>query len=73
MKLKYYIQKLLGNVLNTPIIPEGKSCSYTLVKSEKANSEVADNARVYPPYFLHDVQVGAYSYVAKNSSITNEC
>ena len=71
MKLKYYIQKLLGNVLNTPIIPEGKSCGYSLVKSEKANSEVADNARVYPPYFLHDVQVGAYSYVAKNSSITN--
>ena len=71
MSLKYYIQKLLGNVLNTPIIPEGKSCGYSLVKSEKANSNVAENARVYPPYFLHDVQVGAYSYVAKNSSITN--
>ena len=71
MKLKYYIQKLLGNILNTPIIPEGKTCGYSLTKSEKANSSIADNARVYAPFFLHGVEVDAYSYVAKNSNITN--
>lgn len=71
MKLKYYIQKLFGNILNTPIIPNGKTCGYSLTKSEKANSTVEDNARIYAPYFLHDVEVGAYSYLAKNSSITN--
>lgn len=71
MKLKYYIQKLLGNILNTPIIPEGKTCGYSLTKSEKANSVVSDEARVYAPYLLRNVQVGAYSYVAKNSSVTN--
>lgn len=71
MKLKYYIQKLLGNILNAPIIPEGKTCGYSLTKSEKANTIVADNARVYAPYYLHDVEVGAYSYLAKNSNITN--
>ena len=71
MKLKYYIQKLLGNILNMPIIPEGKTCGYSLTKSEKANSSIADNARVYAPFFLHGVEVGAYSYVAKNSSVTN--
>ena len=71
MKLKYYIQKLLGNILNTPIIPAGKTCGYSLTKSEKANSSIADNARVNAPYFLHGVEVGAYSYVAKNSNITN--
>ena len=71
MKLKYYIQKLLGNILNTPIIPEGKTCGYSLTKSEKANSSIADNARVYAPFFLHGVEVGAYSYLAKNSNITN--
>ena len=71
MKLKYYIQKLLGNILNTPIIPEGKTCGYSLTKSEKANSSIADNARVYAPFFLHSVEVGAYSYLAKNSSVTN--
>ena len=71
MKLKYYLQKLLGNILNAPIIPQGKTCGYSLTKSEKANSTVADNARVYAPFFLHSVEVGAYSYVAKNSNITN--
>ena len=71
MKLKYYIQKLLGKILDKPIIPEGKICGYSLTKSEKANSVVSDEARVYAPYLLRNVQVGAYSYVAKNSSITN--
>ena len=71
MKLKYYIQKLLGNIFNTPIIPRGKTSGYSLTKSERANSQVADNARVYAPYYLHTVEVGAYSYVAKNSNITN--
>ena len=71
MKLKYYLQKLIGNIFSTPIIPQGKTCGYSLTKSEKANSVVAKNARVYPPFFLHGVEVGAYSYVAKNSNITN--
>lgn len=71
MKLKYYIQKLLGHVLSQPIIPKGKNCGYSVVKSERANSSVANNARVYAPFFLHGVEVGAYSYVAKNSNITN--
>ena len=71
MKLKYYIQKFIGNILNTPIILEGKTCGYSLTKSETANSIVVDNSRVYAPYYLHTVKVGAYSYVAKNSNITN--
>lgn len=54
-----------------PIIPQDKTYGYSLTKSEKANSAVAENARVYPPFFLHGVEVGAYSYVAKNSNITN--
>lgn len=71
MKLKYYIQKLIGCLLDRPIIPKDKTCGYSLVKSEHANSSVANNARVYAPFFLHGVEVGAYSYVAKNSNITN--
>lgn len=71
MKLKYYIQKFLGNILNTPIIPEGKTCGYSLTKSEKANSLVADNSRVCTPYFLHNVVVGDYTIIAKNSNIAN--
>ena len=71
MKFKYYIQKLLGIILNTPIIPQGKTCGYSLVKSERANAIVSEKARVYPPYFLHQVEIGNYSYVAKNCAVTN--
>ena len=71
MKLKYYLQKFLGNILHAPIIPQSKTCGYSLTKSEKASSVVADNARVYPPYFLHDVRVGEYSYIAKNCAVIN--
>lgn len=71
MSLKYYIQKLLGNILNAPIIPNGRNCGYSLTKSEKANTTVAYKSRVYAPFFLHRVEIGAYSYIAKNSNITN--
>lgn len=71
MKLKYYLQKLLGVILNTPIIPQGKTCGYSLVKSERVSSDIASKARVYHPFFLYQIEIGAYSYVAKNSNITN--
>lgn len=71
MKLTYYIQKWLGNLLNAPIIPQGKTVGYSLVRSEKANTHMGKSTKVYPPYFLHDVQLGDYSYVAKNGSISH--
>ncbi len=70
MKLTYYIQKWLGNLLNAPIIPKGKTVGYSLVRSEKANTHWGKCVKVYPPYFLHDVQLGDYSYVSKNSTIS---
>ena len=71
MNIKRSIQQWLAKWLSEPIITQGKTCGYSLTKSEKANSTVADNAHIYAPYFLHDVEVGTYSYVAKNSNITN--
>ena len=71
MKLKYYIQKLLGNLLNTPIIPNGKTVGYSMVRSEKANAVLGDHTRVSPPFFLHNVRLGNYSYIAKNCNIRN--
>lgn len=71
MSLKYYIQKQLGRWLDKPIVPEGKTVGYALVRSEKANTELAVNTKVYPPYFLHDVQLGDYSYIAKNCRISH--
>ena len=71
MSINRNIQQWFAKWLSEPIIPQGKTCGYSLTKSEKVNSNIADNARVYPPYFLHDVKIGAYSYVAKNINITN--
>ena len=71
MNIRYYLQKFLGSFLNAPIIPKGKTVGYSLVKSERSESAIADHTRVYPPYFLHGVTLGEYSYIARNCSITN--
>lgn len=71
MNLTRNIQQWFAKWLLEPIIPQGKICGYSLVKSERANSLVSEKARVYSPFFLHQVEIGDYSYVAKNSNITN--
>ena len=71
MKLKYYIQKWLGNLFDSPIIPEGKTTGYSLVKSERFDSTIGKNTRVAAPFFLHHVQLGDYSYISRNSTICN--
>lgn len=71
MIIKYYIQKLLGRCLDLPIIPTGKAIGYSLVRSEKDNTVLGRNTKVSAPFFLHGVQVGDYSYLAKNASISN--
>lgn len=71
MSLKRYLKVLLSNLFREPDIPSGKTCGYTLVKSEKAGCVIADQTRIYSPFFMHRVQLDAYSYVAKNCNITN--
>ena len=71
MNLHYVLQKMFGRWLGKPIIPEGRTVGYSLVRSEKANTVLGEHTRVYPPFFLHNVQLGDYSYIAKNSSISN--
>lgn len=71
MRVKYYIQKLLGRWLDRPIIPVGKTTGYSLVRSEKAYTEFGKHTNVLPPFFLHRVWLGDYSYIAKNSSVSN--
>lgn len=71
MSLKYYIQKLLGRWLDKPILPHGKTVGYSLVRSEKADVVMGKRTKVDPPYFLHDVQLGDYSYIAKNCNISH--
>ena len=71
MSLKYKLQKFLGNLLSDPIIPDEKTTGYSLVKSERFDTTLGDNTRVYPPFFLHHVNLGGYSYIARNSYISN--
>lgn len=71
MKIRYYLQKLLGRLLYDPIIPEGKTSGFSLVRSERANTVLETQTNVVAPFYLHDVTLGRYSYIAKNCSITN--
>ena len=71
MKLRYYLQKLFGRLFNQPIIPTGKTVGYSLVRSERVNVQCGKHTLVYPPFFLRNVVLGDYSYIAKNSYATN--
>ena len=71
MRIKYYIQKFLGRLFDQPIIPAGKTIGYSLVRSEKADTDFGKFTKVSAPFFLHRVRLGDYSYLAKNSNVTN--
>ena len=70
-KIKYYLQKLLGIILDEPVFLKGKVTGYSLVKSERSNVFIADHTNVVAPFYLKDVVLGEYSYIARNSNITN--
>lgn len=71
MKIKYHLQKFFGAFFSSPLIPEGKTIGYSLVKSERSDSEVSPKAKVYAPYYLHKVSVGLYSYISRNCYISD--
>lgn len=71
MSIKYYLQKLLGRLLDAPVFPDGKTVGYSLVRSEKADCSLGNHTKVYPPFFLHHVTMGDYSYIARNAQISN--
>lgn len=71
MRIKYYIQKLLGQWLDHPVIPIGKTTGYSLVRSEKYKVVLGKYTKVLVPYFLHNVGVGDYSVVSYNVHAAN--
>ncbi len=71
MSLKYLIQKILGYYLNEPFFYKGKTVGYSAVKSERHDCVLDEHSRVYPPFFLHHIELGSYSYIARNSHISN--
>lgn len=68
---KYYIQKQIGKWLYSPIIPADKTTGFSLVHSERCNTAIEENAYAIAPYYLHNVQLGDYSYFAKNAQVAN--
>lgn len=71
MRIKYYFQKWLGRLFDQPIIPEGKTTGYSMVRSERFNTSMGKNAKAISPFFLHNVTIGDYSYVAGNAHAAN--
>lgn len=71
MSVKYIIQKLLGQWLCSPEIPEGKTTGFSLVRSEKAHLVLGKQTRINAPFFLHHVEIGDYSYLSVNSRVCN--
>lgn len=69
--IKYYIQKLMGGWLHDPIIPKDKTTGFSLVRSERSETSMGKNAYAVAPYYLHNVQLGDYSYFAKNAQVAN--
>lgn len=69
--IKYYIQKLFGIWLYEPIIPQDKTTGFSLVRSEKSETSIGKKAYAIAPYYLHNVQLGDYSYFAKNAQVAN--
>ena len=71
MSIKYYLQKLFGLCLYTPIIPNEKTVGFSLVRSEKYNCSFGIHTKIVAPFYLHEVELGNYSYISKNSNISN--
>ena len=71
MRLKYFIQKLLGRWLSTPEIPEGKTTGFSLVRSERYKTTIGQYTKVNVPFFLHNVTIGDYSVLAYNAHAAN--
>jgi len=69
--IKYLLQKMLGLIVDKPVFLKGKTTGYSLVKSEKFNVNVAKNTKIVAPFYMHQVFLGEYSYIAKNCNITN--
>jgi len=71
INIKYYLQKLIGLFLDKPIILPGKVTGYSLVKSQKSKVTEGKFTRIEAPFYLNDISLGDYSYIARNSRITN--
>lgn len=70
-KIRYYIQKFLGGLLKEPIILEGKTIGYSVVKSERYLVRLSSKSRLFAPYVLRNVELGDYSILSRDSNVSN--
>lgn len=70
-RIKFALTRLFGRLFDTPIIPKGKTVGYSLNRSDCSNVKFGVFTKVYPPFFLREIELGDYSYISKNSSICN--
>ena len=68
---KRIIQLLFARWLSNPIIPKNKTTGYSLVHSEKSNVRLGERAYFLPPFMLRNVEIGNYSYLARNAFASN--
>ena len=53
-----------------PNIPKGKNIGYSFVKSEKSACQFGRGILYYPPYYMHHVAIGDFTYVSSNCHMT---
>lgn len=68
--MKYWIQKLLALFLKAPLFRKGSVVGFSMVRSERYHVEQGVHTKVYAPFFLHEVSVGDYTYIAQNAHIS---
>jgi len=71
MSLKRNIQQWIVKWLHEPIFPADKTTGFSLVRSERNGTVIGKNAYAIAPYYLHNVQLGDYSYFARNAQVAN--
>jgi acetyltransferase-like isoleucine patch superfamily enzyme len=71
IKIKNKVQKLLAYFLSEPIILKSKEVGFSLVRSQRYKCDISPKAKLYAPYYLNNVKLGDYSYISKNSNLTN--
>jgi len=69
--MKYRIQRMLSRWLDYPIIPQDKTHGFSLVRSGRSQCTFGKCTMLYSPFNLNKVSLGAFSYISRNSNITN--
>ena len=69
--IRSLLQKWCAKLFKAPLIPEGKTTGFSLVRSERSYTILGNHSKLYPPFRLQHVSVGDFSYIAQNSMISH--